>query len=119
MTDVEGRVVERYLDAIAAQDWEVVRALVSDQVVRLGPYGDTFRGRAAYVSYLAQLMPTLEGYAMDLTRVTYLDDGRRAFAELTEHVTMNGKPTVTAEVLIIDLDEARQVSRIEIYIRQP
>jgi hypothetical protein len=113
-----GQVVEAYLGAIVTHDWDLLRSLVSDEVVRLGPYGDNFRGRDDYVSYLAELMPTLEGYAMDLTRVTYVGDERRAFVELTEHVTVNGAPTVTAEVLVIDLDEAQQISRIEIYLRR-
>jgi ketosteroid isomerase-like protein len=112
------RVVETYLAAIVAHDWDTVGGLVADEVVRIGPYGDTFRGRDAYVSFLAGLMPTLEGYAMDLARVTYVDDGRRAFAELTEHVTLNGAPTVTAEVLVLTLDEEELISRIEIHIRQ-
>jgi len=112
------RVVETYLGAIAAHDWDLVRSVVSDEVVRLGPYADNYRGRDEYVSYLARVMPRLEDYAMDLTRVTYVDEGHRAFAELTESVTVKGAPTVTAEVLIIDLDEAQQISRIEIYIRQ-
>jgi len=112
------RVVETYLEAIAAQDWDVVRSVVSDDVVRLGPYGDDFRGRDDYVTYLAGVMPTLEGYAMELTRVTYVEDGRRAFAELTERVTFGGVQTVTAEVLVIDLNEARQISRVEIFIRR-
>ena len=111
-------VVEAYLGAIVAHDWDLVGSLVSDDVVRLGPYGDTYRGREDYVSFLAGLMPRLEGYAMELGSVTYVDDGRRVFAELTERVTVKGVPTATAEVLVLDLDEAHRISRVAIHVRQ-
>ncbi len=112
------KVVETYLGAIVAHDWDTVRSLVAEDVVRLGPYGDDFRGRDAYVGFLADLMPQLEGYALELVLVTYVDGGRRAFAELTERVTVNGTPTVTAEVLVFELDADRRISRVEIYIRR-
>jgi hypothetical protein len=38
-----GQVVESYLGAIVTHDWELVRSLVSEDVVRLGPYGDNFK----------------------------------------------------------------------------
>lgn len=114
---VEKRCVESYLAAIVAHDWDVVRELVTPDVIRVGPYGETFDGREPYVSYLERLMPKLEGYAMDVNRVTYISGDGRAFAELTEHVTLNGKPTVTDEVLVFALDASGLIERIEIYIR--
>jgi ketosteroid isomerase-like protein len=111
-------VVATYLDAIATHDWDRLRATLADDVVRTGPYADTYTGRDAYVAFLSELMPTLPGYAMDVARVTYVDEGRRAFAELTETVTMNGTPTVTPEVLVLDLTPDGLISRIVIYTRR-
>lgn len=111
-------VVEKYLDAVAHQDWEGMRDTIRADVVRIGPYGDVYEGEAAYVDFLAGLMPTLPGYSMDVTRVTYVDDGRRAVAELSETVTVDGAPLITPEVLLFDLDDDARIARIEIFTRR-
>jgi ketosteroid isomerase-like protein len=115
---VTRRVVEDYLEAVATQDWQRMGATIRDDVVRIGPYGDVYSGRAAYVEFLSGLMPTLPGYAMDVAGVTYVDDGRRAIAELSETVTMDGTALVTPEVLLFDLDGDGRIARIEIFTRR-
>lgn len=115
---VSDDVVSGYLHAVATQDWDRVRAAVADDIVRTGPYGDVYSGSDAYVAFLSELMPTLPGYSMDVARVTYTDDGRRAFAELSETVAMDGTPMVTPEVLVFDLDAAGRIRRIEIFTRR-
>jgi hypothetical protein len=109
--------VTRYLDAVVAHDWPTLGTTVSADVVRIGPFGDVYRGREAYVAFLADLMPRLEGYAMRVDRV--LEVGSVACVELTETVTMDGTPTDTAESLVFDLDGSGAIARIAIYIRQP
>lgn len=118
MTGTTDGVVERYLAAVADQDWDTLRETVATDIVRIGPYGDVYRGRDAYVSFLAELMPTLPDYSMNVGTVTYLDGGRRAFAELTETVTLDGKRIVTPEVLAFDLTNEQQVERVCIYTRR-
>ena len=108
-------VVERYLDAIQTHDWDALAACVTDDVVRVGPYADEYKGRADYIAMISGLMPTLPGYAMDVSRVTY--DGDRAFAELSETVDVNGATTVTHEVLVLELQSDR-IARIDIYIQR-
>lgn len=110
--------VERYLTAVATQDWAALAAAVTDDVVRIGPYGDVYTGREAYLGFLSTLMPTLPGYAMDIARVTYVDDGRRGLAELSETVTIDGSPLVTPEVLLFDLTPDGRVERVEIFTRR-
>lgn len=112
------RVVEDYLDAVATQDWPRMRGTIRDDVVRIGPFGDVYEGRDAYVEFLSGLMPTLPGYAMDVARVTYVDDGRRAVAELSETVAMDGAPLITPEALLFDLDDDGHIARIEIFTRR-
>ena len=111
-------VVERYLRAVASHDWDTLRASVTPDVVRTGPFGDVYSGRDDYVHFLAELMPALPGYSMDIARVTYVDDGRRAFAELAETVTINGAPTVTPEVLTFAIDDDGLISQVTIYTRR-
>lgn len=113
-----GDVVENYLAAVAAQDWVRMRASVTDDVVRIGPYGDRYDGADAYVAFLSALMLTLPGYSMDVHRVTYVDNGRRAVAELSETVEVDGAPLVTPEVLLFDFDGDHRIARIEIFTRR-
>jgi ketosteroid isomerase-like protein len=109
-------IVERYLDAIVSHDWDVVGECIADDVVRVGPYGDRFVGRDDYLPFISETMPKLDGYSMDLHRVTYAND-RLAFAELSETVELDGKPTFTPEVLVFELDADGRISRVNIFIQ--
>lgn len=109
-------VVERYLDAVASQDWEAFGTCVTDDVHRIGPFGDEFHGKGPYTTFLRELMPTLAGYRMEVDRV--IDLGSTAFAELTETIEMDGRPMRTPECLVFDLAPEGRIRRIAIYIRQ-
>jgi ketosteroid isomerase-like protein len=109
-------IVERYLHAIASHNWDVVDECITDDIVRVGPYGDRYEGRDAYLAYLADLMPRLKGYAMKLDRVTYAADGL-VFAELSETVEVDGKATVTPEVLVFELTGDGRIAHVGIFIQ--
>jgi ketosteroid isomerase-like protein len=111
-------VVQRYLGAVAGQDWETFAATITDDIVRIGPFGDVYSGRDSYVEFLSALMPNLPGYSMDVARVSYLDDGARAVAELSETVEVDGSPLVTPEALLFDLTPEGLVKRVEIFTRR-
>jgi ketosteroid isomerase-like protein len=107
--------IERYLDGIATRDWAVVRECVTDDIVRVGPYGDRYDGRDTYLAFISDLMPRLAGYAMEVHRVVYVG-ADSAFAELTETVDADGTPTRTREVLVFTL-EGERIARVDIYIQ--
>ena len=109
--------VETYLKAIVAHDWAQLAETLTDDVVRTGPFFDVYTGRDEYVSFISELMPTLPNYSMDVQRITYVDDGRRAYAELTETLDVGGQPHTTPEVLVIDIAGDR-IARIDIYIKR-
>jgi SnoaL-like protein len=111
-----GALAERYLLAVAAQDWAGVEACVAPGVVRLGPYGDDYEGRAPYLAFLQRTMPALPGYRLDIDTVTEVGEGR-AFVELRETVNVEGAPLLTHECLVFDVVEV-QIARVAIYIRQ-
>jgi ketosteroid isomerase-like protein len=111
-------IVERYLGAIVSHDWEVVAGCIADDIVRVGPYGDRFTGRDDYLRFISEMMPKLEGYSMDLHRVTYAT-ARLAFAELSETVAVEGKSMLTPEVLVFELDGDGRISRIDVFIQTP
>jgi len=109
------QLVERYLHAVAAQDWASVEACLSPAVVRDGPFGDDFAGLDDYMAFLRRTMPSLPGYDMDIDRVTETGGGR-VFAELRETVEIDGEPLVTEECLVFALDD--RITRVSIYIRR-
>jgi len=109
-------VVEQYLAAVVGHDWHTLRECVTEDIVRVGPYGDRYEGRDAYVAFLAATMPALREYAMHVDRVTYLSGGR-ALAELSETVEMDGTAVRTPEALVFDLDADGRIAHIEIYIQ--
>jgi ketosteroid isomerase-like protein len=112
-------VVERYLNAIIGHDWDAFAACLSDDgFERVGPWGDTYRGKADYVAFIADLMPRLPGYEMRVDRVTYSADRCTATVELSETVEVDGKPHPTPEALVFDLD-GDQIRRIQVFIQTP
>jgi ketosteroid isomerase-like protein len=111
-------IIERYLGAIASQDWGVVNDCIADDVVRVGPYGDRFAGRDTYLAYICDTMPRLEGYSMKIERVTYAGEAV-GFAELSEIVAFDGKPQRTQEVLVFAIDAGGRISRVDIFMQAP
>lgn len=103
-------IVERYLEALTSHDWDALRACLADDVVRIGPFNDEYRGRDAYVAFLADLMPTLPGYSMAISRVTYASN--IAVAELSE--TVGG--IRTDEALVFELSGG-QITRVDVFIK--
>jgi hypothetical protein len=109
-------VVRRYLSAVATCDWATAEACVAEGVVRIGPFGDTYVGRGPYLTFLAELMPTLSDYAMDVHRIVGSDS--IVTAELAETMTFGGEPSTTEECLVFDLDDDGHIARLAIYLRQ-
>jgi ketosteroid isomerase-like protein len=108
-------VVERFLGAMAAHDWEAMAGCITDDVVRNGPYHDVYEGREDYVRFISELLPALPGYAMALHRVTYA--GAVALAELSETVDVDGAPLRTDEALVFDLTGDGRIRRIDIFLK--
>jgi ketosteroid isomerase-like protein len=107
-------VIETYLDALVRADWQTFAdCLADDGFTRVGPFGDVKPSKPEYVAFLADLMPTLPGYSMDVTRVTYVDS--LAFAELSETVEVDGTPLRTPECLTFELTDDGRIRRVEVF----
>jgi ketosteroid isomerase-like protein len=111
-------VVERFLSCMTGHDWDGLGACVTDDVVRVGPYGDTFRGRDAYMAFVSGLLPKLASYEMDVHRVVYTADGRVGTAELSETVEVDGRVVVTPESLVFDIDGHGRIAHLAVYIQR-
>lgn len=108
-------IVNRYLKAVSTHDWAAFSECLSDDVVRVGPFGDTYRSKEPYVRYISKLMPTLEDYSMRVERVT--ESGDITFVELTESMSFGGKQVVTPEVLVFETDRKGLISKVDIFIK--
>ncbi len=111
---------------MVAHDWAGVADCLAPDVVRIGPFGDTYSPREGYVAFLADLMPQLSNYSMKVARVTYggtagpggRPEHRAAVAELSETLDVDGAPLETPEALVFDIDAAGQIARIAVYIQR-
>jgi limonene-1,2-epoxide hydrolase len=108
--------VERYLAALQHHDWDALAGSLRHDVQRVGPFGDTYHGRDAYLAFLRGLLPTLADYSMDVHRV--VEAGEVVTVELTESMTWDGARVVTPEALVFDLDRDGRIARIRIYIQR-
>ncbi|MGO9344622.1 MAG: nuclear transport factor 2 family protein [Acidimicrobiales bacterium] len=109
-------VVARYLRAVVDHDWGSLSECLADDVVRVGPFGDTYSPKAPYLAFLQELMPSLEGYSMSVERI--VDAGSVVVAELAETVEMGGKLVVTPEALVFDLDTDGLITKVDIFIKR-
>jgi ketosteroid isomerase-like protein len=108
-------VVERYLDTLTRHDWDAFADTLSDDVVRVGPYGDTYTPKAEYLAFISKLMASLVDYSMEVSRITYTDGV--AYAELAESMTWDGEYIRTPECLTFDLAPDGRIARIEVFIQ--
>ena len=111
-------VTKRYLDAVAGHDWATAEQCVAVNVRRVGPFGDVYEGRDAYISFLRDLMPTLAGYSMTIHRVLECHDGTTVVVELNETVEMGDQTIDTPECLVFELDDEGLIAGITIYIQR-
>jgi predicted ester cyclase len=109
-------VVERYLAGLVSHDWVETEACLAPDVVRIGPFGDTYTPRSAYLDFLRGVMPALPGYSMEVDRV--VGEGPVVVAELSETVEVDGSPVVTPESLVFDLDDEGRIARVAVYIQR-
>ena len=94
-------VVKRYLDAMAAGEWDTLAATLAPDVERVGPYGDDYRGRAPYAKFLADIIGSLSGYALVI--VDMIVDGNRVAVELNETVDDGDARLRTDETVVFDV----------------
>jgi hypothetical protein len=100
---------------MAAHDWDAMGQCLANDIVRVGPYCDTYRGRDDYVAFISALLPSLPGYRMEIDRVVYAASS--AWVELSETVDVAGAPLRTPEGLVFDLNADALIDHIAVYIQ--
>jgi hypothetical protein len=109
--------VERFFEDLSARDWESLRGDLAPEVERIGPFGDRVAGRERYLAMLEESVPA--DYRNDVHRVAYAEDGRTAFARVTEHLGYPDRTLHLEEAYAFGLDEVGLVSRIEVFWQTP
>jgi hypothetical protein len=107
--------VTTFLDRMRSQDFEGMAACVAEDVHRIGPFRDQKRGRAEYRDFLADQIPQLPEYQMEIYGVW--SDGERAVAELAEQMRIEGRLRRTEEALTFEFAPDGLISRVAVYIQ--
>ncbi|MHB8669227.1 MAG: nuclear transport factor 2 family protein [Acidimicrobiales bacterium] len=110
--------IRRFLDHMVARRWEAMADCLSADVVRIGPYGDTYSPREAYVSFLSDLLPRLSNYRMEVSRVVVDEASGTGLAELAETLDLDGGSVRTPEALVFDFGDDGRIARIAVYIQE-
>lgn len=107
--------VAHYLSCMFARNWDGLAATLAPDVVRHGPYNDTFVGPEAYVSFLRSTFDWMQDYEMEIHRIW--GEGDLVCAELAETVTLDGRRLRTEEALVIEVRE-RRIQRVSIFLQK-
>src|SRR5262245_21454426 len=113
--ETRAAVVERYLAALAAHDWDALAACLTPDVERIGPYGDVYRGREPYVKFLAEILSSLSGYQLEVSRLIATQD--TVVAELSETVDLPDGRRRTDEAVVFDLSPDGLIRHVGVFLR--
>ena len=109
-------IAARFFDRMGHFDWEAMGACVAEDVERVGPYRDQKAGRADYQQFLAATIEALDGYRLDVQRIW--SDGTHVVAQLSETLTMEGRPRRTDEAIVLDIGPDGLIARVEVYLQR-
>jgi SnoaL-like domain len=115
---VEAGAVERYLKCLAVNDWDGLATTVADEdLIREGPYCDVVEGKQRYLKFLRNVFASLEGYRLDVQRVSHVSD-RVSYVELSETFDLDGVPTEYPECLVFERNRDGLINRVNVFIKQ-
>jgi hypothetical protein len=113
-----GGVIERYLESLAAHDWDGLATTISDAgLIREGPFCDVVEGKGHYIAYLRKVLTTLKGHRLEVQRVSHVN-ARLSFVELTESFEIDGTPAAWPECLLFEQNEDGLISHVSVFFKQ-
>ncbi|BAX90390.1 nuclear transport factor 2 family protein [Mycobacterium shigaense] len=114
----DGRVVERYLDCLAAHDWDGLADTIAEAgLTREGPFCDVVEGKARNVAYLRKVCTTLKGHRLQVQRVSHVDS-RVSYAELSETFEIDEVATTWPECTRFERDDDGLIARFSVFFKQ-
>ena len=112
-------VVERYLECLAAHDWDGLAATIADQgLIREGPFCDVVEGKQHYVAYLRKVLTNLHGHRLEVQRVSHVNT-RLSYVELTEAFEIDGVTKRWPECILFERSDDGRISRVSVFFKQP
>ena len=114
-----GQVVERYLECLAAHDWDGLADTIADEgLTREGPFCDVVEGKAHYVAFLRKVCTSIKGHRVEVQRVSHADS-RVSYAELTEAFEIDGVTKTWPECILFEQGDDGLISRVSVFFKQP
>jgi hypothetical protein len=117
-TEIGTGMVERYLECLAAHDWDGLADTIADEgLTREGPFCDLVEGKAHYVAYLRKVCTTLKGHRLEVQRVSHADT-RVSYAELTETFEIDGVAATWPECILFEQGDDGLIERVSVFFKQ-
>ena len=114
----QGQVVERYLECLAAHDWDGLAGTIAEEgLTREGPFCDVVEGKAHYVAYLRKVCTNLQGHRVHVQRVSYVDS-RVSFAELSETFEIDDVTSTWPECILFEQNNNGLISHVSVFFKQ-
>jgi limonene-1,2-epoxide hydrolase len=118
VTEVGAGVVERYLECLAAHDWDGLAATIADDgLVREGPFCDVIEGKAHYVAYLRKVCTSIKGHRLEVQRVSHADS-HVSYAELTEAFEIDGVTKTWPECILFEQGDDGLIRHVSVFFKQ-
>jgi SnoaL-like domain len=121
VSDVTGAgtgTVERYLECLAAHDWDGLAATIADEgLTREGPFCDVVEGKRHYVAYLRKVLTNLKGHRVEVQRVSHVNS-RVSYVELTETFEIDGVPATWPECILFERGSDGLISHVSVFFKQ-
>ncbi|WP_232065734.1 nuclear transport factor 2 family protein [Mycobacterium heidelbergense] len=112
-------VVERYLECLAAHDWDGLAATIAEHgLTREGPFCDVVEGKRHYVAYLRKVLTNLKGHRLEVQRVSHVNS-RLSYVELTESFEIDGVVASWPECILFERGGDGLISRVSVFFKQP
>nr|WP_156622925.1 nuclear transport factor 2 family protein [Mycobacterium sp. 1164966.3] len=112
------RTVERYLQFLAAHDWDGLATTIADEgLTREGPFCDRIEGKQRYLAYLRKVLTELKDHRLDVQRVSHVDT-RLSYVELTEAFEIDGAPAAWPECLLFERNDDGLITHVSVFFKQ-
>ncbi|MDT5015921.1 MAG: hypothetical protein QOD39_2081 [Mycobacterium sp.] len=119
MSEIGTDAIESYLACMAAHDWDGLAATLAEEgLTRDGPFCDRIEGKQGYVDFLRGIITSLDGYQLDVQRVSHVSD-RVTFVELSETFGVDGVATAYPECILFERNDDGLISHVSVFMKQP